>query len=186
MAEKMTVSCFMPKTGDYKLKYSFYHFTYRWTVGLDVSSLNLKGTLAMSCSVRIFIVASDDTLYRIAGSRFTAMINDPESHPLFRFADQRVRMVEAIVELRNRAPCGIDRFLFEMLRFDDHGRLDIKTFLRQNFALVELISDKPATRGTVVDAGSRFVAQGGRWQPSQPLERRIRQAALGKVECKRL
>ena len=140
----------------------------------------------MSCSVRIFIVAPDDTLYRIAGSRFTAMINDPENHPLLRFADQRVRMTEAIVELRNRAPCGIDRLLFEMLRFDDHGRLDIKTFMRQNFALAELINDKPATSDTIVDAGSRFVAQGGRWQPSQPLERRIRQAALGKVECKRL
>lgn len=182
----MTVNCFTQKTGDYKLKYFIYHFTYRWTVGLDASSLNLKGTLAMSCSVRIFIVAPDDTLYRIAGSRFTAMINDPESHPLFRFADQRVRMAEAIVEFRNRAPCGIDRLLFEMLRFDGHGRLDIKTLMRQNFALAELISDKPATSGTVVDADRRFVAQGGRWQPSQPLERRIRQAALGKVECKRL
>ena len=140
----------------------------------------------MTFSVRIFIMAPDETLYRIAGTKFTAMINDPESHPLLRFADQRVRMAEAIVELRNRAPCGIDRLLFEILRFDDHGRLDIKTFMRQNFALAELLSDKPATRGTVVDAGSRFVAQGGRWQPSQPLERRIRQAALGKLECKRL
>ena len=180
MAEKKTVSCFMPKPGDYKLKYNFYHHsTYRWTVGLDVSSWNLKGTLAMSCSVRIFIVAPDDTLYRIASSRFTAMINDPESYPLFRFADKRVRMAEAIVELRNRAPCGIDRLLFEMLRFDDHGRLDIKTFLRQNFALAELISDKSALRATVVDAGSRFIAQGGRWQPySGPLRQDTNASSL--------
>ena len=140
----------------------------------------------MSVSVRIFILAPDDTLYRIACSRFTAMINDPESHPLLRFADQRVRIAEAIVELRNRVPYGINRLLFEMLRFDEHGRLDITTFMRQNFALAEHIIDKPATSGTVVDAACRFVAQGGRWQPSLSLERRIRHAALGKAECKRL
>ena len=140
----------------------------------------------MTTSVRIFILAPDDTLYRIAGSRFTAMHNDPENHPLPRFADQRIRMAEAIVELHNRVPCEIYRLVFEMLRFDAHGMLDIKTLMRQNFALFEAFADQPEMSGIVVDAGSRFVAQGGRWQPSPPLERRIRQAALGKMEYKRL
>ena len=140
----------------------------------------------MTISIRIYILASDDTLYRIAGTRFTAMINDPESHPQLRFAGQRVRTAEAIVEVHNRAPCGINRLVFEMLRFDAHGVLDIKTFMRQNFALFETLVDQQATSNTVVDAESRFVAQGGRWKPTQAVEFRIRQAALGKVECKRL
>ena len=140
----------------------------------------------MSCSIRIYIVASDDTLYRFASSKFTAMIYDPESYPLPRFAGQRIRMAEAIVVLRNRVPYEIDRFLFEMLRFDEHGILDIKTFMRQNFALFENFNDQATSNGTVVDAGSRFVAQGGRWQPSPPQEYRIRQAALEKVKCKKL
>ena len=38
----------------------------------------------------------------------------------------------------------------------------------------------------VVDAGSRFVAQGGRWQPSPSLEQRILRAALGELKCERL
>ena len=38
----------------------------------------------------------------------------------------------------------------------------------------------------VVEASSRFIAQGGRWQPSPSLAGRIRQAALGELKCKRL
>jgi len=38
----------------------------------------------------------------------------------------------------------------------------------------------------VVDAGSRFVAQGGRWQPSPSLEQEILRAALGELKCERL
>jgi hypothetical protein len=140
----------------------------------------------MTISIRIYILASDDTLYRIASSRFTAMIKDPESHPLIRFAGQRVRMAEAIVELHNRVPCGLDRLYFEMLRFDTHGVLDIKTFMRQNFALFEASHDQPEISNTVVDAESRFVAQGGRWKPTPALEFRIRQTALEKAKCNRL
>ena len=140
----------------------------------------------MTFSVRIFIVAPDDNLYRVAGTKFTAMINDPENHPLLRFAGQRIRMAEAIVELDNRAPRGIYRLSFGMLRFDDYGMLDIKALMRQNFALFEAFVDQPAISNTVVDAESRFVAQGGKWQPTPAVEHRIRQAALGKVECKRL
>ena len=131
-------------------------------------------------------MAPDDTLYRIAGTKFTAMMNNPEKYPLLRFADQRVRMAEAIVELHNRVPCGIYRLIFEMLRFDDHGIMDNKTLMRQNFALFEAFTDQPAISSSVLDAGNRFVAQGGQWKPPPAVEHRIRQAALGKTECQRL
>jgi hypothetical protein len=115
------------------------------------------------------------------------MLDDLESYRLPRYAGQRVRMVEAIVELRDRVPCGIARLIYEVLRFDLHGRLDSNTLMRQNFALADLIPDKPKTNNTVVvNASSRFVAQGGRWQPSPTLARRVRQTALGEIECKRL
>lgn len=86
----------------------------------------------MTCSTRIFIVGPDDTLYRLAATKFSGMFDDPENYHLLRFAGQRVRMVEAIVELRDRVPCGIVRLVYEMLRFDDHGRLDRDTLVRQN------------------------------------------------------
>jgi len=84
-------------------------------------------------------VGADDTLYRLASAKFSGMLVDPESYRLPRYAGQRVRMVEAIVELRDRVPCGIARLIYEVLRFDEHGRLDSNTFMRQNFALADLI-----------------------------------------------
>ena len=141
----------------------------------------------MACSIRIFIVGQDDTLYRLARTKFTGMFDDPENHPMLRFAGQRVRMAEAIVELRDRVPYSIDRLIFEVLRFDEHGILDRNTLERQNFALFEHLLDSPTTNNNVVvEAGHRFIAQGGHWQPSPKLERKIRQAALGDENCRRL
>jgi hypothetical protein len=65
-----------------------------------------EGALAVTYSARTFIVGPDDTLYRLAGTKFAAMLDHPENHRLPRFAGQRVRMVEAIVELRDRAAAG--------------------------------------------------------------------------------
>jgi len=145
----------------------------------------------VSYSVRTFLVGADDTLYRLASAKFSRMLDDPASHRLARFAGQRVRMAEAIVEVHERAPRAVVRLIFEMLRFDEAGRLDRSAFLRQNAALVELAVGRvfaPAvTPGeTIVDASSRFIAQGGRWQPSPSLERNIRRAALGELSCGRL
>ena len=145
----------------------------------------------MSFSPRTFIVGPDDTLYRLASAKFSRMVDDPESHRLERFAGQRVRMAEAIVEVRDRAPVAVVRLVYEMLGFDGEGRLDRAALIRQNAALTELALDRviprlEAEETAVVDAGSRFVAQGGRWQPSLSLEQEILRAALGELKCERL
>ncbi len=138
----------------------------------------------MTYSIRIFVVDQDDTLYRLSGTKFTTMLDDPESDRLPRFASQRVRMVEAIVELRDRVPIGIARIVYEMLTFDGEGRLDRRGFERQNFARADLLAGELKMDDTVVvDASSRFIAQGGRWQPSPSLERHVCRAALGEVKC---
>ena len=129
----------------------------------------------------------EDILYRLANAKFSRLLDDPEHHRLPRFAGQRVRMVEAIVALRERTPCAVVRLVYEMLGFDTEGRLDRRAFERQNAALVDLVVGGPTTnRATIVDASSRFVAQGGRWQPSPSLEQRILRAALGELKCERL
>ncbi|MGB5200941.1 MAG: hypothetical protein WBR56_13670 [Sedimenticolaceae bacterium] len=145
----------------------------------------------MTYSPRTFILGPDDALYRLASAKFSRMVDDPESHRLERFAGQRVRMAEAIVEVRDRVPYAVVRLVYEMLGFDAEGRLDRSTFIRQNAALAELVMDAVIPRTvtketTVVDAGSRFVAQGGRWQPSPSLEQEILRAALGELKCERL
>ncbi|MEJ2327795.1 MAG: hypothetical protein P8Y25_13710, partial [Chromatiaceae bacterium] len=88
----------------------------------------------MSYSTRTFILGPDDTLYRLASAKFSRMIDDPESYRLERFAGQRVRMAEAIVEVRDRAPYAVVRLVYEMLAFDAEGRLDRAKFMRQNAA----------------------------------------------------
>lgn len=156
-----------------------------------VRTLGPEMTVNVSYSTRNFFLGPDDTLYRLASAKFSRMFDDPESHRLERFAGQRVRMAEAIVEVRDQAPCAVVRLIYEMLGFDAEGRLDRATFIRQNDALTELVVEravgKSATPGeTVIDAGSRFVAKGGRWQPSPTLEREILRAALGELKCELL
>ncbi len=145
----------------------------------------------MSYSPRTFIVGPGDTLYRLASAKFFRMVDDPESHRLERCAGQRVRMAEAIVEVRDRAPVAVVRLIYAMLGFDAEGRLDRARFIHQNAALAELVVDRviprlEAEETAVVDAGSRFVARGGRWQPSLSLEQEILRAALGELKCERL
>jgi hypothetical protein len=148
-------------------------------------------TVTVSYSTRTFILGPDDALYRLASAKFSRMVDDPESHRLERFAGQRVRMAEVIVEVRDRAPCAVVRLVYEMLGFDAEGRLDRANFIRQNAALAELAIDPVIPRlmeeeKTVVDAGSRFVARGGSWHPSAALQHEILRAALDETSYKRL
>ena len=145
----------------------------------------------MSYSTRTFILGPDDTLYRLASAKFSRMVDDPESHLLERFAGQRVRMAEVIVEVRDRARCAVVRLIYEVLGFDAEGRLDRTAFIRQNAALAELAMSRViprlgTTEAVVVDAGSRFVARGGSWKPTPKQEREILRAALDETRCKRL
>lgn len=145
----------------------------------------------MSYSTRTFLVGLDDTLFRLASTKFSRMVHDPESQRLERFAGRRVRMAEVTVEVRDRAPCAVVRLVYQMLGFDAEGRLDRATFICQNAALAELamgrVIPRSVTKETVVvDAGSRFVARGGSWQPTPALEREILRAALDETTCKRL
>ncbi|MCP4902445.1 MAG: hypothetical protein GY906_36230 [bacterium] len=145
----------------------------------------------MTYSPRTFIVGPDDTLFRLASAKFSRMVDDPEHHRLERFAGQRVRMVEAIVEVRDRTPCAVVRLVYQMLGFDARGRLDRRASMRQNVALADLVAGRvvggsTTNEATIVEASSRFVARGGLWQPSASLEQRILQAALGELKCARL
>jgi hypothetical protein len=78
----------------------------------------------VTTSARIFIVGQDDTLCRLAATKFDAMLDNPKSHPLPRFAGQRVRMISATVELRDRLPYQIARLVYQILKFDRQERLD--------------------------------------------------------------
>lgn len=139
----------------------------------------------MTYSTRMFVLGSDDTLYRMPGTKFTGMLNNPGRYCIPLFAGRRVRMVESVVEIQNRVPIRVVQVTCHMLNFDDEGQFDSKAFERRQAARAELALFKPERSGTkIVDASSRFVAKGGRWLPSPSLARLLRHAALGKIRCR--
>lgn len=112
------------------------------------------------------------------------MLDDPRSYRIPLFAEQRVRVVEAVVEIQSRVPTRVVRLTYNMLSFDGEGQFDRRAFERRQAARAELALFEPEKGNTkIVDASSRFVAQGGRWLPSASLVRLIRHAALGKTRC---
>ncbi|WP_028218028.1 hypothetical protein [Paraburkholderia oxyphila] len=146
----------------------------------------------MGFSSRTFLVAPDDTLWRLSASKFDRMLRDPASHRLPAFAGQRARMASVVVELVAGEPVRVVRTTYAVLAFDAEGRLDPGRFEKQQFALVESVvapvqaSSADEGNQPVVDATARFIAQGGRWIPAPHLARAIDEAALGQRPYARL
>lgn len=136
----------------------------------------------MGLSSRMFLLDQDDKLYRLPNSSYEQMLQDPVSSPLTLFASQRVRMADLLVELLNRQPIRIVRSTYGIFTFNADGCFDPNTFERQQWAraeqaLASLSIDVGGT-STVVDAKTRFFAQGGNWTPSPALAYQIGNAAL--------
>lgn len=143
----------------------------------------------MGLSCRMFLLDQNDCLVCLPSTKFERMLRDPKSLRFPAFAGTRLRMVEVIVELRNRQAIRVVWSTFGLLAFDDEGYFDASAFDRHQRARAELALDlrpEPRRKATVVDAADRFVAQGGRWAPSRTLARLIDAAALGRTKCPRL
>jgi len=61
---------------------------------------------AVGISCRRFLLDPHDGLYRLAESRFDRMVRGREIDSFPRFAGQRMRMAEALVQLIQRDPSG--------------------------------------------------------------------------------
>ena len=92
----------------------------------------------MGYSVRTFLIAGDDTVWRLASNRFWHMLHDSASQCLPAFAGQRIRTADVIVELKAREPVQIVRRTFFILTFDPEGHIDLGKFGKQQSALAEL------------------------------------------------
>ena len=144
----------------------------------------------MGLSNRMFLLDQKDGLYRLPNARFDKMLRDPSSHAIPRFAGARLRMADMVVEIFDRHPVRVVWTSFGILTFDQEGcfepnAFDVHQRARAELALASSITS-PDTQTNVVDAATRFVAQGGRWTPSRALARRLDEAALGRVDYVRL
>lgn len=146
----------------------------------------------MGFSSRMFLVARDDTLWRLPTSKFDRMLRDPASYRLPAFAGQRARVASVVVELVAGEPVRVTTTTYSVLAFDAEGRLDPGRFEEQQFAIVESVvapviaSSADKSNQPVVDATARFIAQGGRWIPSPALASAIDEGALEQRSCGRL
>jgi hypothetical protein len=147
----------------------------------------------MGLSVRLLVIDQSDNIFRLDVARFGQMLDTPRSHRFPRFAGQRVRSAEVVVELKQRRPTRVVRMTHSVLTFDQAGYLDAETLNQQQFArfdawtskLTGRKADREVGRG-VTDARSRFAARGGRWTPSVQLLRSLSDAALGNARVRRL
>lgn len=146
--------------------------------------------LTMGYSLRKYLLAADDTICRLENMEFDRMLSNPARYRVPGMAGQRIRMADLAVLLERRKPIYVVRATYSLVSFDAQGRLVGDTFLRQQLALAESalapVFAGPDVDARVVDASSRFVAQGGRWMPSAQLARAIDDVALGRLKCPRL
>ncbi|MCY7300925.1 MAG: hypothetical protein LH616_17165, partial [Ilumatobacteraceae bacterium] len=108
-----------------------------------------------------------------------------QHHTMPVLAGQRVRMAEILVQLADRRPVQVARRVYFVVGFDEAGRLDTTRFRDQQWALAESALDRvfavPGDDDRVLNAASRFIAQGGRWRPSRELAQYIDDTALGRA-----
>jgi hypothetical protein len=139
------------------------------------------------------LVDQGERIYRLGMAKFAQILTAPEKYRYDAFAGQRVRMVNALLQLVDRKPTRVARMTFHILTFDRRGCLDTETFHRQQASRFEVwarariagLGEAAAEEG-IIDAGSRFTARGGSWTPSKSLERALIEVMLGRRRCPRL
>jgi hypothetical protein len=148
----------------------------------------------MGYSYQRYLIAVDDTIYRMANAAFDRMLKDPGTYRLPELAGQRVRTAEVVVGLVDGKPVAVVRTSFAVLVVDDAGCVDADRYRKQQYARVETalapafapaFAD-PDRDERVVDAASQFIAQGGAWSPTVALARALGDTALGRQRCLRL
>lgn len=139
----------------------------------------------MGLGTRIFIVDDDDTLKRMPMRRYYRLFKrDPEERFL-EYADNRIRYVLVVLELKNRKPVEILRIQYSYLSFDQKGRLREDERQRAARLSMEMIKPSPPEEESnhVIDARYKFAkkrfSREFRWKPSPEIETAIFKAILG-------
>lgn len=146
----------------------------------------------MGVGLRIFIVNDDNSLVRLALTRYERLMQrDPDiSFP--QYAGKRVQYVEAAIEYKQRKPFKILRILFLIMSFDPEGRIDITEKKKESRLAAEtypFYTNKELPNGIldlpkgVIDARYIFARKRlnyeYRWRPTQEIEAAIIKAIFG-------
>ena len=141
-------------------------------------------------STRQYLLDPGDAVYQLPLATFARMHKNPAKFSVAEFAGVRARADEVSVELVDRRPRRILRAVFHILNFDKHGILDVASYdARQSASVVtalETVFSCLREPASVIDAAHRFVASGGRWEPTEAESALVARAALGQLKCRKL
>jgi len=139
----------------------------------------------MALGTRIFIVNDDDTLKRMPMKRYQRLFKRHPEEQFLEYANNRIRYVLVVLELKNRKPVEILRIQYSYLAFDQKGRLREDERERATRLSMEMIKPLPPEEESnhVIDAGYKFAKKRFdrefRWEPSAELEAAIFKAIFG-------
>src|SRR5262249_58756392 len=85
----------------------------------------------MRRSLRVVLVDRDSICHRLTLRQYEELYDGNLAMP--QFANERLRMVEAVLDLKNRRPVGFVRILLRYCSFDSAGYLD-KTKIHEEVA----------------------------------------------------
>ena len=78
----------------------------------------------MGIGLRIFIVNDDDSLERLALTRYERLMQRDPDTSFPQYAGKRVRYAEVAIEFENRKPVEILRMEYFIMHFDSKGWID--------------------------------------------------------------
>ena len=139
----------------------------------------------MGVSLRVFLVLDDDSLKRLALSRFERLFRGRPKERLPQFSGKRVRYALAAVDLVNRKPVEILMIQYAYLTFDSEGRIDTAEREQEMRLSVNMVPPVATERESlnVVDAEHRFAKKRydseHKWTPSPEIEAAIVEAIFG-------
>ena len=140
----------------------------------------------MGMSLRVFIVNDDDSLQRIALSKYERMRDRDPRGRFPEYAGKRVRYALVFVDLENRQPVEILRVQYSYLYFDVEGLIEADNMEKATkLALETLPSVLPKEYDEpIIDARQKFAKRRFdhlyHWTPTPEIEAAIFSEIFGK------
>ena len=141
---------------------------------------------SMGIGLRIFLVNDDDSLQRLAVTKYERLLRRDPKERLPQYAGKRVRYALVVYEVENRKPVEILRIEYSWLCLDSEGRIDASEQERELRLALEVLPPLPMELHPkrVIDAHHRFAKKRYedkyRWTPSPEIEAAIVHAVFGK------
>ena len=141
----------------------------------------------MGLSIRIFIVADDDTIKRLSLARYERLLKRDPDERLLEYAGKRVHYALIVVELINRRPVEVVRDEYAYLDFDDEGRLNVSKHEQKESLAFDMLSFFSSEQHDkrIIDARHKFAKKRYldkyRWEPSDEIVAGIAEAIFGKL-----